>query len=108
MSISDLEAALVEAQGRWKTARNSSSQEDAATARETLLRAQRALFLAKGEETALACEWEIPWSTGAPLPHVVSSGMSTYPMYVANEPDPDGMDRMSPRCARWIPTALRW
>jgi hypothetical protein len=89
MSISDLEVALVEAQGRWKTARNSSSQEDVATARETLLRAQRALFLAKGEETALACAWEIPWETGAPLPHVISSGMSTYLMYVANEPDPE-------------------
>ncbi|SRR5258708_18096595 len=89
MSISDLEAALAEAQVRWKTARNSSSQEDAETARETFLRAQRALFLAKGEETALACEWEIPWETGAPLPHVVSSAMSTYLMYLANEPDPD-------------------
>src|SRR5260370_37148978 len=88
MSISDLEVALVEAQGRWKTARNSSSQEDAATARETLLRAQRALFLAKGEETALAWKLEVPWETGAPLPHVGSSGMRTHVMYVANEPCP--------------------
>lgn len=89
MIISDLEAALFEAQERWKTARNSSSQEDVEAARESLLKAQRALFLAKSEETALTCEWEVPWEIGAPLPHVVSSSLSTYLMYVADEPDPD-------------------
>lgn len=90
MNLSALEARLQEMQTRWEEAIKSDAPlEKRLAAKEGVLQAERALSLAKGEETALSCEWEIPWNTGAPLPHVVASGMSTYLMYIANEPDPN-------------------
>jgi hypothetical protein len=56
---------------------------------EELLRAESELALAKGEETALKCNWPVRWDIGAPLPHVVSSGYRTFLIYLANEPDPN-------------------
>ncbi len=44
------------------------SRDDRVAAWQAALYAERALSLAKGEETALACEWPVRWNTGAPLP----------------------------------------
>src|SRR5260370_19599992 len=59
MSISSLEDQLLEAQARWYDILGEPLEEVIA-AREALLSAERALSLAKGEETALACQWEVP------------------------------------------------
>lgn len=90
MTISDLETSLSEAQAEIENLiKESASVEKMITGHQTLLRAERALALAKGEETALACQWPIRWNTGAPLPHVVSGRYKTYLMYVVNVPDPN-------------------
>ena len=90
MRVSELEANLHAAQIRWDdTIKKNAPLEERLAARKAVLQAERVLSLAQGKETALACEWEVPWEIGAPLPHVVSSGMRTYLIYVANEPDPD-------------------
>lgn len=90
MHLSEIEAKLREAQAKWNAAiKGNTSLEERITAREAVRQAERALSLAKGEETAVAFEWEYQWDTGAPLPHVVASGRKIYLMYVVHEPDPD-------------------
>lgn len=90
MNISDLETSVHEAQARMnKLIKESASLQEWSAGHEVLLKAERALALAKGEETAFVCEWPVLWNIGAPLPHVVSSGYKTYLMYVADVPDPD-------------------
>lgn len=90
MDLSALAANLQEAQIRWQeTVKNDAPLEGRLAARKAVLQAERALSLAEGKETALPCEWEVPWNTGAPLPHLISSGMRTYLMYIANEHDPN-------------------
>jgi hypothetical protein len=102
MDIADLEAKLAQAQERQKQLWQASTEigqtgildvsglhpSDWEIAREEVLSAERALALARGEETALACPWGPEWSGGAPVPHVVSSGYNTYLMYIIAEPDP--------------------
>ncbi|HYL42233.1 MAG TPA: hypothetical protein VEU97_02505, partial [Ktedonobacteraceae bacterium] len=41
--------------------------------------------MAKGEETALACEWEVAWEPNAPRPHIMASGGKTYLMYIVED-----------------------
>ncbi len=77
MSISRLEAELLEAQARYNTMKNVPLKESIA-AKQTHLSAERALSLAKGEETALACEWEVLWEANAPMPHVMTAARKTY------------------------------
>jgi hypothetical protein len=90
MQLSELEANLRTARVRLdETSTSNALPEARLAAREALLHAERALSLAQGQETALPCEWEAPWETGAPLPHVLSSGWRTFLLYVAHEPDPD-------------------
>jgi hypothetical protein len=59
--------------------------EERLAARETVLEAERALYLAKGEEVAVACEWMYLWDPNDPSPHVLSSGLGTYLIYYVNE-----------------------
>ena len=108
MTIAELEADLASAQARLERAftalvpadRDGEEQPDATVdaggeaeayeaAYQACLAAERALALAKGEETALSCPWDVPWDTGAPLPHVVASGHKAYLLYLVSEPDPD-------------------
>lgn len=63
--------------------------EEFEAARTENLMLQRAVSLAKGEETAISLEWKYPWNTGAPLPHIVSSGYKTFLIYYISEPDPN-------------------
>jgi hypothetical protein len=90
MRLSELEANLHEARRRWdETITSDAPLQARLAAGRAVLQAERALSLAQGEETALPCEWEVPWETGSPLPHVISSGRRTFLLYVAHEPDPD-------------------
>jgi len=96
VDISDLEARLAQAQARYEKATKALAPkhkggewEEWRAAYHELLEDERALALAKGEETALPCPWEVPWDMGAPLPHVLSSGYKTYLMYLVREPDPN-------------------
>jgi hypothetical protein len=94
MDISELECQLAEAQAQWQDLADAYrfrhvARDEIQVAREQLLDAERAVSLAKGDETALACKWEVPWDTGAPLPHVISSGHTTYLLYIISDPDPD-------------------
>jgi hypothetical protein len=50
---------------------------------------ERELARATGVECAVQIDWPAKWDTGAPLPHVVSSGRRTYLIYLMSEPDPE-------------------
>lgn len=50
---------------------------------------ERELARAQGEECAVAIDWPARWDTGAPMPHVVSSGSHTCLIYLLSDPDPD-------------------
>jgi hypothetical protein len=96
MDIERLEAQLAEAQSRLEKAaekflssHNLEDWDKLPAMREELLATERELALAKHEETALSCEWEVPWSGGAPLPHVVSSGQKAFLVYLMSKPDPN-------------------
>jgi hypothetical protein len=58
-------------------------------AHERCLALERDLARATGEECAVEIDWPVRWDTGAPLPHVVSSGARTIVVYLAREPDPN-------------------
>src|SRR5437868_12461214 len=95
MDIDDLEASLAQARDQYANIsdalryKNSGLEiKDWTSAHDALLKAERSLALAKGEETALAYPWEIKWDLGAPLPHVVASGQAAYLLYLVSEPDP--------------------
>lgn len=49
---------------------------------------ERAVALANGAEAAVPIHWDVPWDTGAPLPHVLASGSSTCLIYLAGGPSP--------------------
>jgi hypothetical protein len=58
-------------------------------AQERCLTLERDVARALGDECAVEVEWELPWDTGAPLPHVLSSGLRTYLIYLVRKPDPN-------------------
>jgi hypothetical protein len=92
MDIRELEAALQAARARLdELLRQPDPEIDWAEldAREgACLEAERALALAKGEEAALACPWEAPWNSGAPLPHVVATHGKAFLIYLLKEVAP--------------------
>ncbi len=77
-----------EALQRSQEGSGSSNWKDYLDAHAALLRAERDLAQANGEEAALEIEWKMPWDNGAPLPHVLSSGHMTLLLYHIDEPDP--------------------
>src|SRR5206468_4187625 len=88
--IARLEAELAAAQAQLQRAQEACLQgargglEEWRRADEACLAAERALALARGEETALACEWALPWDVGAPCPHAVASEGRALLWYLAN------------------------
>ncbi|MEQ8190547.1 MAG: hypothetical protein ABRQ39_21455 [Candidatus Eremiobacterota bacterium] len=63
--------------------------EEYQAAQEENLLLQRKMSLAKKEETAMLCDWPVKWDTGAPLPHVISSGNKTFLIYYTGKIDPE-------------------
>src|SRR5262245_34088500 len=91
-----LEAQLAQAQARLRSAVEAlasrhigGEMEEWVAAEEECLAAERALALARGEETALHCPWEVKWDAGAPLPHIIASGRKAYLLYLISKPDPN-------------------
>ncbi len=56
---------------------------------ESRLQLERDLARERSEEVAVPLDWQLAWDTGAPLPHVVSSGSKTSLIYLVSEPDPN-------------------
>src|SRR5688572_10959608 len=50
---------------------------------------ERAIALARGEEAAVPIAWEVPWDTGAPMPHVLASAVRTCLIYLTRGPSPE-------------------
>lgn len=92
MDIADLEAKLAEARAR-RDQSDMQSLSDATlermrASRQDCLAAERALSLAKGEETALQIDWEVPWDVGAPLPHVLAYTNKVFLIYLSADEAP--------------------
>lgn len=86
MDLSELEAQLREAQIRLQAARRGNLPlRERIAAKKALLEAERALFLAKGEQVAVACDWPYPWDAGDPSPYAFSTGLRTYLIYKVRE-----------------------
>jgi hypothetical protein len=51
--------------------------------------AERAVARAAGTQYAEELEFELPWSTGAPLPHVLANGHRVYLVFYLADRDPD-------------------
>ena len=58
-------------------------------ANEAVLRLERELAAAKGEEHAVPLDFPVRWDTGAPLPHVIQNDYKTFLTFYVREPDPD-------------------
>jgi hypothetical protein len=50
---------------------------------------QDRVHIKTSKEHARVIDWQPSWSVGAPLPQVISDGLSTYLTYLINIPDPD-------------------
>jgi hypothetical protein len=57
-------------------------------ARDEQLSAERALAAWRGEEHAVPFDLGVQWSSGAPLPHLLSSGQRSFVAFHLDEPDP--------------------
>src|SRR5262245_703918 len=88
MSHEELEATLAAAKARFDRILSGEAQGDWREEHQALLAAERALTLARGEEAALPCDWEVPWDIGAPSPHVLAAGGRAFLFYLARQPDP--------------------
>jgi hypothetical protein len=54
-----------------------------------MLAAEREVARIAGDEYAVELNFELPWSTGAPLPHLLANGHKTYLLFYLANPDPD-------------------
>lgn len=96
MDIQHLESRLAEIQSRLaslleqaKAPGGGRSLEDILATYGECATVEREIALAKHDEAALPCKWEVPWDKGAPEPHVVASGRKTLLIYLTDEPDPN-------------------
>jgi hypothetical protein len=94
-TISELEAHLGAARRRVERARaaltgarTGSEWHDYKRALQAQLTAERELAVARREPTCMPLAWKPLWSSGAPSPHVVSSGHVTFLVYRVDEHDP--------------------
>lgn len=95
LSVDELEHALEVAKARVARAvaaltprHKGGEMEEFRAALNDQLRLEREASLAKGEETAVLIDWRPKWDIGAPLPHVLASGLQTFLIYRISEPDP--------------------
>ena len=84
--LAELEARLKAATQRCERAQDPDNFLPAYRAR---LNAERALALAKNEETAVEVLWTPLWDPGAPEPHLLCSGWKTLLLYYIAEHDPN-------------------
>ena len=95
MKVDRLERELAEAQRRVDVALTRLPTEGAeanaafAAALDEKCAAERALAAARGEEYAVPFELGVRWSAGAPLPHLLSSGIRSFVGFYLEERDPN-------------------
>jgi hypothetical protein len=58
------------------------------TANQDVLRLERQLAAAKGEEYAEPCDFPLKWDVGAPMPHLVANDDRALLAFLLSEPDP--------------------
>lgn len=62
--------------------------EEFLAANEAVLRLERELAAARGEEHAVPLDFPVKWDIGAPLPHLIASDYKTFLTFYVREPDP--------------------
>ena len=94
--IHDLELKLGVANERLKRAMKALAPkhkggewEDYIAANKEVLRLERQLAAAKGDEYAEPCEFPLKWDVGAPMPHLMVSDNRALLAFLMNEPDPN-------------------
>ncbi|HEX6702796.1 MAG TPA: hypothetical protein VF101_18865 [Gaiellaceae bacterium] len=95
MELERLESELAEARRRVELAmrkppgRGADADAAFSAALDKELAAERALAAARGEEYAVPFELGVRWSGGAPLPHLLSSGLRSFVAFYLEERDPN-------------------
>src|SRR5437868_4549123 len=96
MTIPEIERRLAAAQDRLERAmlalapkHQGGEWEEYLAASEAVLRLERELAAAKGEEHAVPLDFPVRWDIGAPLPHVIQNDYKTFLTFYVREPDPD-------------------
>ena len=96
MSTDEIEKRLADARDRLDRAikalapkHRGGEWEQYLAANEAVLRLERELAAAKGEEHAVPLEFPVRWDTGAPVPHVIQNDYKTFLTFYVREPDPD-------------------
>ena len=96
MSTDEIEKRLADARDRLDRAikalapkHRGGEWEQYLAANEAVLRLERELAAAKGEEHAVPLDFPVRWDTGAPLPHVIQNDYKTFLTFYVREPDPD-------------------
>ena len=96
MATDEIEKRLADAQGRLDRAIKALAPEHKGgewaeydAARQSLLKLERELAAAKGEEHAVPLDFPVRWDIGAPLPHVIQNDYKTFLTFYVHEPDPD-------------------
>lgn len=94
MTIPELEAALERAREHQQKfveeGTVKGSLKELIAANEAVLRAERALAAAKGEEYASPLELPVRWNTGAPSPHLLQSDYRTFLFFLLSDDESDG------------------
>jgi hypothetical protein len=96
MSISKLEIELQEALERqrraWKAfaaKHRGGEKEEFSAACDAVLRAERALAAAKGEQYAVPIDFPVLWDSGAPLPYLLQNDYRTFVTFFVRDIDPN-------------------
>ena len=96
MSIDEIKRRLANAQDRLHRAMKALAPEhkggeweECVAANEAVLKLERELAAAKGEEHAVPLDFPARWDTGWPLPHVIQNDYKTFLTFYIREPDPD-------------------
>ena len=96
MSIEEIGRRLVAAREREQAAieamapkHRGGEWEEYLAASEAVLRLERELAAARGEEHAVPLDFPVRWDSGAPLPHVIQNDYKTFLTFYVREPDPD-------------------
>jgi hypothetical protein len=63
--------------------------EDLVAAEQEVLAAERAVARIAKDAYAVELDVEVPWDTGAPLPHLLANGHRAYLLFYLADPDPD-------------------